>query len=444
MNHFLPVAIVPAPAADLLQQIKSAVPIAGVVLVAFFVLAAIVKNLLYICPPNEVLIFAGRKHRMPDGTFRGFRVIFGGRGFRMPVYEKVHRMGLSTMEVLVSVRNAYSKGGIPLNVDAIANIKISSDPGVVGNAIERFLNRDPNEIRRVSKETLEGHLRGVLATLTPEEVNEDRLMFADALSRESEEDLKKLGLHVDTLKILHVADELKYLDSTGRAAIASVIREAEIAESNFQRAAEQSEAENQGRANVSKANAEASIAKLRNELRKIQAETESLVRSEEERTAAAAREARAKAEQELQQIRAELAAIQQQTDVVLPAEANRVAQEYRARGDAALIRERGRALSEALLELQEAWKVAGTNALQIALIEDLEKILAEASKGVQKVKIGGLHVIDSGDGKTLPNYIASYPNMLQAVFDAVERTTGIDIPGAVSGKSTSQKPEESK
>jgi len=427
-------AIVPTPAADLLQQIKSAAPIAGVVLVGFFVLAAIVKNLLYICPPNEVLIFSGRKHRMPDGTFRGFRVIFGGRGIRVPVYEKVHRMALGTMEVLVSVRNAYSRGGIPLNVDAIANIKISSDPAVVGNAIERFLNRDPNEIRRVSKETLEGHLRGVLATLTPEEVNEDRLMFADALSRESEEDLKKLGLHVDTLKILHVADELKYLDSTGRAAIASVIREAEIAESNFRRSAEQSEAENQGRANVSKANAEASIAKLRNELRKIQADTEALVRAEEERTAAAAREARAKAEQELQAIRAEVAVIQQQADVVLPAEANRVAQEFRARGEAAVIRERGRAVSEALLKLQEAWKAAGPNAMQIALIEDLEKILASAAEGVQKVKVGGLHIIDSGDGKTLPNFVASYPGMLQSIFEAVEQATGIDIPGSVSGR----------
>lgn len=425
---------VPPQVADALQQVQAAVPIAVTVLAVFFIVAAIIKNLLHICPPNEVLIFAGRKHRMPDGTTRGFRLLFGGRGLRVPIYEKVHRMSLATMEVPVSVRNAYSRGGIPLNVDAIANIKISSDPGVVGNAIERFLNRDPNEIRRVSKETLEGHLRGVLATLTPEEVNEDRLAFADALSRESEEDLKKLGLHVDTLKILHVTDELKYLDATGRAAIANVIREAEIAESNFRRAAEQAEAESQGRANVAKANAEASIAKLRNELRKIQADTEALVRAEEERTAAAAREARATAEQELQKIRSELAAIQQQADVVLPAEAARQAEEFRARGEAAVIRERGKAVSEALLKLQAAWKEAGPSALQIALIEDLEKILAEATKGVHKVKIQGLNIIDSGDGKTLPNLVASYPGMLQTVFTAVEQTTGIDIPGAVSGK----------
>lgn len=401
--------------------------------VGLLLLLAFIKRFLYICPPNEVLIFSGRQYKMPDGTKRGFDVVFGGTGWRTPVVGKVDRMSLNTMEVPITVRNVYSKGGIPLHVDAMANIKISSDPKLVGNAIERFLGRDPNEIRRVGKETLEGHLRGAIATLTPEEVNEDRLMFAEALSRESEEDLSKLGLHVDTLKILHVADDMGYLDATGRTAIANVIRTAEIAESNSKRAAEQSESENQGRANVLKANVEANISKMRNELRRIQADLESEVRSQEERTAAAAREARATAEQELQKIRVELAAIQLQADTVLPAEAEREAKEFRARGDAAIIRERGRAVGLALEVLHEAWKDAGPTALQIALIEDIEKILATASQGVTKVKIEGLSMIDSGDGKVLSNYVSAYPAMLDSVFAAIEKTTGIDIPGTVSG-----------
>jgi flotillin len=406
--------------------------IAGVFVI--LILIAIVRRFLFICPPNEVLIFSGRTYRMPDGTRRGFNVVFGGTGWRTPIIGKVDRMSLNTMEVPITVRNVYSKGGIPLHVDAIANIKISSDSRIVGNAIERFLGRDPNEIRRVAKETLEGHLRGTLATLTPEEVNEDRLMFAEALSRESEEDLSKLGLHVDTLKIQHVADDMGYLDATGRRAIANVIREAEIAESNAKRAAEQAEAENQGRANVIKANVEANIAKMNNELRRIQAELESEVRSQEERTAAAAREARATAEQELQKVRAELATIQLQADTVLPAEAERQAREYRARGEAALIRERGKAVAEALELLNQAWKEAGPTALQIALIEDIEKILATAAQGVTKVKIDGIQIVDSGDGATLANYVGNYPAMLDTVFGAIEKTTGIDIPGTISGQ----------
>ena len=234
----------------LATQIATGIAVGGAI---FLLIVWIIKSFLHICPPNEVLIFSGRRYRMPDGTRRGYRVIFGGRGIRVPVFEKVDRMNLTVMEVPIAIRNAYSQGGIPLNVDAIANVKISSDEVVIGNAIERFLGRDPNEIRRVAKETLEGHLRGVLARLTPEEVNEDRLKFADELSRESELDLSKLGIHLDTLKIQHVSDDVHYLDSIGRSQIANVIKDAEIAESDMRREAELSEADNQGRANVVKA-----------------------------------------------------------------------------------------------------------------------------------------------------------------------------------------------
>jgi len=396
-----------------------------------------VRRFLYICTPNQVLIFSGGgRQRMPDGTERGFRTVFGGRGWRRPFIEQVSRMSLNIMEVPIHVRGAYSKGGIPLTVDAIANVKISSDPRLIGNAIERFLGRNPEEIRRVAKETLEGHLRGVLAKLTPEEVNEDRLKFAGELSQESADDLNKLGIHLDTLKIQHVADDVKYLDSIGRAEIANVIRDAEIAESDAHRDAEQVEADALGRAKVVASNVDAELAKLTNDLRRIQADLEAQVRSEEERTKAAAREARAVAEQELQKVRAELEGIRLEADKVLPAEAQRVAREFRAQGAAASIREKGRAVSEALDMLHESWGQAGENAVSILLIEDIEKILRAASEGVGKVKIENLSIVDSGDGKTLSAYVAAYPRMLASVFDAVAKTTGIDVPKALSGKVT--------
>lgn len=398
-----------------------------------------VRRFLYICTPNQVLIFSGGgRQRMPDGTERGFRTVFGGRGWRRPFIEKVSRMSLNIMEVPIHVRGAYSKGGIPLIVDAIANVKISSDPRLIGNAIERFLGRNPEEIRRVAKETLEGHLRGVLAKLTPEEVNEDRLKFAGELSQESADDLNKLGIHLDTLKIQHVADDVKYLDSIGRSEIANVIRDAEIAESDAHREAEQVEADALGRAKVVASNVDAELAKLTNDLRRIQAELEAQVRSEEERTTAAAREARAVAEQELQKVRAELEGIRLEADKVLPADAQRVAREFRAQGDAASIREKGQAVSEALDLLHDAWGQAGDNAVSILLIEDIEKILRAASEGVGKVKIQNLSIMDSGDGKTLAAYVAAYPQMLASVFNAVAKTTGIDVPKALSGRSAEE------
>ncbi len=420
------------------------VAVGGVIFVALMIFFAWIKTLLQICPPNEVLIFSGRKHRMADGTRRGFRVIFGGRAWRFPIIEKASRMSLNVMEVPIAIRGAYSQGGIPLNVDAIANVKISSDPVVVGNAIERFLGRDPNEIRRVAKETLEGHLRGVLARLTPEEVNEDRLKFSEELTRESELDLSKLGIHLDTFKVQHVSDEVQYLDSIGREAIATVVKDAEIAESDAKRAAEQAESENQARGNISKSNAEANIAKMRNELRKIQADLEAEVSSEEEKTKAAAREARAIAEQELQGIRSELEKLRLNVEQVLPADAARVATEIRAKGDSAILRERGIASSKALDYMTQAWSDAGTDALGIYLMDDIEKILATAAKGVAKIHVGSVNMIDSGDGKTLSNYIAAYPQMLQSIFDSVQQTTGMDIQSAVSGAVKGEEPKAEK
>ena len=120
------------------------------------------------------------------------------------------------MPIDVAVQGAYTRVGIPLKVRAIAVVKISSNPQVVMNAIERFLGRGLGDIQQVAKETLEGNLRGVLATLTPEEVNEDRLKFAESLAQEVEQDLAKLGLHLDVLKIQHVTDDANYLDSIGR------------------------------------------------------------------------------------------------------------------------------------------------------------------------------------------------------------------------------------
>jgi flotillin len=408
--------------------------VAAGIAVALFLLLGVLKSFLYICPPDQILIFSGRTQRLPDGTERGFRVIFGGRSWRVPIIEKVDRMDLTVMEVPITVRNAYTKGGIPLNVDAIANVKVSSHPDVVGNAIERFLGRDREEMRRVAKETLEGHLRGVLATLTPEEVNEDRLKFAGELTHESEQDLNKLGIHLDTLKIQHVVDDVNYLDSIGREAIANVVKDAEIAESDAKRDAEQQEAANAARAKVTQANVEAKIHQMKNELRRIRADLESKVKAEEERTTAAAREARATSEQELQGIRAKLAAIRLQVDEVLPAEARRTAREYRAGGDAAPIRERGHAVGRVMELWNAAWREAGEDALKIHLIQELDKMLQIVADGVRRVEIGNLSLIDSGDGKTLPAYIGAFPAMLNAVFEAVDTTVGIDIPGIISGR----------
>src|SRR5688500_4978189 len=180
----------PGPGSGLLDNLDPLwMVVLGAVALAFFllILIAIWRNLLQIARPNEALIFSGKKYRLEDGTVLGYRVVSGGRrALRIPILERVDRMDMTLIPIDIVVHNAYSKGNIPLQIHAIANVKIDSNPKFITNAIERFLGRSHTEIQQVSKQTLEGALREVLAQMTPEEVNEDRLKFAANLIHAAE------------------------------------------------------------------------------------------------------------------------------------------------------------------------------------------------------------------------------------------------------------------
>lgn len=182
------------------------------VLGAILLGALILRGIIYNCPPNEVLIFTGRKRRVGNRIV-GYRIIKGGFGWRIPMLERVDRMDLTNMVIDVTAVNAYSKGGIPLSVQGVANVKVAGHEPLLNNAIERFLGKSRQEIIAIAKSTLEGSLRGILATMTPEQVNEDKILFAERLVLEVEQDMTALGLVVDTMKIQTVSDEVRYLDS---------------------------------------------------------------------------------------------------------------------------------------------------------------------------------------------------------------------------------------
>ena len=176
--------------------------------IAVILLISAIKALMVIVPPNRAAVITGKTRLLTDGEQVGYRSVIGGRTIKWPIVETVQYMNLETFPIEISVSNAFSKGNIPLNVEAIANVKIASDPeAVFNNAVERLLGKTEDEIQSLAKDTLMGNLRGVLATLTPEEVNEDRLGFAKALAADAGEDLSALGYHLDVLKIQNVSDE---------------------------------------------------------------------------------------------------------------------------------------------------------------------------------------------------------------------------------------------
>ncbi|MGF1672996.1 MAG: flotillin family protein [Rivularia sp. (in: cyanobacteria)] len=399
---------------------------AGVTAVLFL------KSFLCICKPNEVVIISGRKYKAKDGHDIGYRVLPGGRAMRIPILETIKRMDVTTMPVRVEVTNAYSRGGTPLNIQAIANVKISGDPNIVGNAIERFLDCDRSTIARVAQETLEGNLRGVVATLTPEQVNEDRLQFAERIASDVSRDLMKLGLQIDTLKIQSVSDDVDYLRSIGRKSIAHVIRDAEIAESDAIGEAERIEAECQQQAEVAKTQHRIIVVEKENELRQIKAKLEQQAKSEEEITIAAANEKRAKFEQTLQKIRAELERLRLEADTVLPAEAKRQAQELLARGQAAALSENALAAAQVNEIFAQVWNHTGVDAGELFMIQQLEMILNQATQIPGRLQLENINVVDNGDGKSLASLMKVYPEILTQFLEMMNQTLGIDVMGTLN------------
>ena len=413
--------------------------IAGVIagVVVLLLLIVIYRYLLRICRPNEILIFSGRKHVTEDGREVGYRVVFGGRGVRVPVVESVNRMDVSLISVPIAVQGAYSEGGIPLNVHAIANIKVSTDRRFVGNAIERFLGKDRQEIAGIVKQTLEGHLRDVLTSMTPEELNEDRLAFARKLEASAGKDLEKLGLELDVLKIQHVSDDRNYLESIGRQRSAEILLTAEVAESDATRAAQQSEAAARARGEVAMTNAQAAVQRKQNELRQIKAEVDAEARSEEVRAEAAGQQARAEADLELQKTRGTLEQLRLEAEVTIPAEVEAQVRELFAAGQASTISADGEAMAASLAEVAGAWRDSGGRAMDMFVLQHLDQIFGDVAAAAMRVKVREVNLIDGGDGKTIPAYAASYPATMAALLEQVTATLGIDIAKVITGNGRS-------
>jgi len=400
-----------------------------VLLFAVVVIAAI-SRLIVVVPPNKVAVISGTG----GGGREGYRVIQGGRAYKRPIIERVEWMDLSTIAIDVSVTNAYSKGTIPLNVQGIANVKISSQPGVLDNAIERFLGRPIEVVAQIAKETLEANLRGVLATLTPEEVNEDRLKFASTLIEEADDDVHTLGLVLDVLKIQNVTDEVGYLESVGRRQTAQVIKEARVAEAARQAEAEEQEAESRRRAETARIQADQAIVVQENDLRIKTAELEAEAVVKEEQAKVAGTKAKALAEQDLETARIELQRRRLEADVIAPARARKEASELEAKGNAASIIEDGAAQIEIFNRLVQQYRAAGPDAEKIFVLKMLPELVEQIVGTVKGVAIDKVSVIDSGNGHGdgIPGVLAQLPASVIRITEQIENATGVNILSALN------------
>ena len=408
----------------------------GGVAALFILLVAlnlISRWMIRICRPNEMLVVTGSRSNQGQQGIKGYRVVAnGGWTFVKPILETARRMDVTLLPVLVEVKNAYSKGGTPLNIQAIANVKVSSEPEVRNNAIERFLGRNPEEIVQVARENLEGNLRSVLAQLTPEQVNEDRLRFAERIAEDVGDDLRRLGLQLDTFKIQSVSDDVDYLNSISRRRVAQIVRDAEIAESEAIGEAERKEAEMEEVAEVVRTEAETVVLEKDNAVRTKVAQMEKQARSEEERTTAAELEAKAKAQQKLQKVRSELERLRLQAEEVLPAQASQKARELRARGQAAATAEDVKASALVNDLLTQVWEDAGSTAELVFLLQQIEMVLDQATRLPSRLTLKRITSLDGDDATSLASLVALNHVVVRQFFEQVKEILGIDLLATLS------------
>ena len=189
--------------------------------------------------PNQVLVISGRKRRVmdPDGVGRevGFRVVKGGGVFVYPVIEKVDILSLELMTIDVQTPEVYTSKGVPVKVDGVAQIKVKGDDVSIATAAEQFLSKATDEIKQVAMQTLEGHLRAILGTMTVEEIYQNRDAFASKVQEVAAGDMANMGLGIVSFTIRDIRDSQGYLDALGKPRIAQVKRDAVIAQAEADR-----------------------------------------------------------------------------------------------------------------------------------------------------------------------------------------------------------------
>lgn len=185
--------------------------------------------------PNQALIIYGGFARRDDKGNKIPRIIKGGGGIVWPIIEGYQVLSLELMTIDVMANKIYTITGVPINVDSVAQIKVRGDDVSITTAAERFLSMGMRQVMEVAKQTLEGHLRAIVGTLTVEEIYKDRDMFTSKVQEVATSDMANMGLSIDSFTLRDIQDEEGYLEALGRPRISQVKRDALIAEAEAKR-----------------------------------------------------------------------------------------------------------------------------------------------------------------------------------------------------------------
>ncbi len=229
------------------DQMTVSVYVGLAVLTLLFIMAVLAK-LFRKAGPHEALIIYG---------LRGTRIVKGGGTIIYPMIEQCRELSLELMSFDVAPQQSlYTKQGVAVTIEAVAQIKVKSDPESIRTASEQFLTKRPEQREGLIRLVMEGHLRGIIGQLTVEQIVKEPEMVADRMRSTCADDMNKMGLEVISFTLKEVRDKNEYITNMGRPDIARIKRDAEVAAAEADRDIAIKRAESQRAAAVAKAQAD--------------------------------------------------------------------------------------------------------------------------------------------------------------------------------------------
>ena len=330
--------------------------------IAFFLIIGLLRSVIRVCPPDQVLVVTGTKTQIRGKNY-GFRLQRGGWTFVVPFFQSVRGLGLSTIPIDVRVEGVNSANGITVGADATACVCVDhEDDKLLYSAVERLMGKSRAEIQEQIQQTLVGNFRGALNKTTPlqaigmvesveerdragegdslarnddqpdDDVDGERAQFRAELLRDSNQDLSTFGMRVVSVSLQKIWDTSNYIANLANKTLSMKRQEVEIEEARLKALAESSESDAKRRASVAENSADEQIITAQQELevqrRTCEAEVEQ-IRLESDSAIA---RAESEGERAVQEIAVELRKLQNVSDVTLEADTKRQAAETLADG----------------------------------------------------------------------------------------------------------------
>lgn len=393
-----------------------------IVIAVVFLLVTIMKRYRR-CPSDKILVIYGSKGKTSA------KCVHGGGAFVWPVIEDYAYLSLTPISIDANLTSALSKQNIRVDVPSRFTVGISTDPTYMTAAAERLLGLTSSQIQELARDILFGQLRLVIATMSIEELNNDRDKFLESISANVEVELKKIGLRLINVNVTDIKDESGYIEALGREAAAKAINEAKVRVAEQEKVGEIGKAEAVRETRIRTAEANAQAVKGENEAKVEIANSEAYRREREaeaQRKANAAekvQQARAlqeayAAEQEAEAARADRDRSTETANVLVPqeiekqrlviaAEAEAEQKRVNAKGEADAIYAKMEAEAKGLYEIltkqaagyEKMVQAAGgdaNKAYMLLLLEKLPELVKIQVEAVKGINIDHVTVWDSG------------------------------------------------